>query len=115
VDEMLDLSSVYASYERSDGAPPYDPKMMLKLLVYAYSVGVTSSREMQRRCQVDAAFRWLSANTAADYRSISRFRRRHLLALDDLFLQVLTLCVEAGLVSLGRVALDGTKLRGVCE
>jgi transposase len=111
VDEMLDLSSVYASYERSDGAPPYDPKMMLKLLLYAYSTGVTSSREMERRCQVDVAFRWLSANTAPDYRSISRFRRRHLLALDDLFIQVLTLCAESGLVSLGRVALDGTKLR----
>jgi transposase len=111
VDEMLDLASVYGSYERSDGAPPYDPKMMLKLLLYAYSTGVTSSREMERRCQIDVAFRWLSANTAPDYRSISRFRRRHLLALDDLFIQVLTLCAEAGLVSLGRVALDGTKLR----
>jgi transposase len=111
VDEMLDLTPVYASYERSDGAPPYDPKMMLKLLLFAYSTGVTSSREMERRCQVDVAFRWLSANTAPDYRSISRFRRRHLLALDDLFIQVLTLCVDAGLVSLGRVALDGTKLR----
>jgi hypothetical protein len=66
---------------------------------------------MERRCQIDVAFRWLSANTAPDYRSISRFRRRHLLALDDLFIQVLTLCAEAGLVSLGRVALDGTKLR----
>jgi transposase len=111
VDEMLDLSSVYASYERADGAPPCDPKMMLKLLLYAYSTGVTSSREMERRCQIDVAFRWLSANSAPDYRSISRFRRRHLLALDDLFLQVLTLCAEAGLVSLGRVALDGAKLR----
>jgi transposase len=111
VDEMLDLTSVYASYERSDGAPPYDPKMMLKLLLYAYSTGVTSSREMERRCQVDVAFRWLSANAAPDYRSISRFRRRHLLALDNLFIQVLALCAEAGLVSLGRVALDGTKLR----
>jgi len=111
VDEMLDLSSVYASYERFDGAPPYDPKMMLKLLLYAYSTGVTSSREMERRCQIDVAFRWLSANTAPDYRSISRFRRRHFAALDNLFIQVLTLCAEAGLVSLGRVALDGTKLR----
>ena len=111
VDEMLDLTAVYASYERADGAPPYDPKMMLKLLLYAYSTGVTSSREMERRCQIDVAFRWLCANTAPDYRSISRFRRRHLAALDDLFLQVLALCAEAGLVSLGRVALDGTKLR----
>jgi len=111
VDDMLDLSVIYASYATADGAPPYDPKMMLKLVLYAYSTGVTSSREMERRCQVDVAFRWLSANAAPDYRSISRFRRRHLLALDDLFIQVLALCAEAGLVSLGRVALDGTKLR----
>jgi transposase len=111
VDEMLDLSSVYDSYVSSSGAPPYDPTMMLKLLLYAYSTGVTSSREMERRCHVDVAFRWLAANTAPDYRSIARFRRRHLDALDDLFIQVLVLCSEAGLVTLGRVALDGTKLR----
>jgi hypothetical protein len=82
----------------------------LKLVVYAYSIGVTSSREIERRCQTDVAFRWLSANTAPDYRSLSRFRRRHLTALDDLFAQVLVLCANAGLVKLGRVALDGTKL-----
>lgn len=111
VDELLDLAPIYDSYVESVGAPPYDPSMMLKLLLYAYSVGVTSSREMERRCQVDVAFRWLSANEAPDYRSISRFRRRHLLALDALFIQVLTLCAGSGLVSLGRVALDGTKLR----
>jgi transposase len=111
VDDMLDLSVIYGSYETADGAPPYDPKMMLKLVLYAYSTGVTSSREMERRCQVDVAFRWLTANAAPDYRSISRFRRRHLVALDDLFIQVLRLCGEAGLVTLGRVALDGTKLR----
>lgn len=111
VDDLLDLSVVYASYETTDGAPPYDPKMMLKLLFFAYSTGVTSSREMERRAQIDVAFRWLCANASPDYRSISRFRRRHLLALDDLFIQVLRLCGEAGLVSLGRVALDGTKLR----
>jgi len=111
VDEMVDLSSIYDSYVEASGAPPYDPQMMLKLLLYSYSTGVTSSREMERRCQVDVAFRWLSANAAPDYRSISRFRRRHALALDDLFIQVLALCASSGLVSLGRVALDGTKLR----
>lgn len=111
VDELLDLSAIYDSYLEASGAPPYDPKMMLKLLLYAYSTGVTSSREMERRCHLDVAFRWLSANSAPDYRSISRFRRRHLLALDTLFVQVLGLCAEAGLVRLGRVALDGTKLR----
>lgn len=84
--------------------------MMLKLMIYAYSSGVTSSREIERRCQVDVAFRWLSANTVPGYRSVSRFRRRHLDALDDLFAQVLVLCANAGLVKLGRVALDGTKL-----
>jgi len=87
VDDMLDLSVVYASYTNSTGAPPFDPRMMLKLVIYAYSTGVTSSREIERRCQVDVAFRWLSANTAPDYRSVSRFRRRHLDALDDLFAQ----------------------------
>jgi len=111
VDELLDLSVVYDSYVEASGAPPYDPAMMLKLLLYAYSTGVTSSREMERRCHLDVAFRWLSANSAPDYRSIARFRRRHLVALDDLFIQVLVLCSEAGLVTLGRVALDGTKLR----
>ncbi len=110
VDDMLDLSVIYASYTNATGAPPFDPRMMLKLVVYAYSIGVTSSREVERRCQVDVAFRWLSANTAPDYRSVSRFRRRHLTALDDLFAQVLVLCANAGLVKLGRVALDGTKL-----
>jgi transposase len=111
VDELLDLSSIYDSYLVTDGAPPYDPKMMLKLLLYGYSTGVTSSREIERRCEVDLAFRWLAANAAPDYRSISRFRRRHLGALDELFVKVLALCFEAGLVKLGRVALDGTKLR----
>ena len=110
VDDMLDLSAIYASYTNTTGAPPLDPRMMLKLIVYSYSIGVTSSREIERRCQTDVAFRWLSANTAPDYRSVSRFRRRHLAALDDLFAQVLVLCANAGLVKLGRVALDGTKL-----
>ena len=111
VENMLDLSGVYDSYAEASGAPPYDPAMMLKLLVFAYSIGVTSSREMERRCHTDVAFRWLSANAAPDYRSLSRFRRRHLGAIDALFVQVLALCAEAGLVKLGRVALDGTKLR----
>ncbi|MGH9110018.1 MAG: IS1182 family transposase [Acidimicrobiales bacterium] len=111
VDELLDLTAIYASYVTFDGAPPYDPAMMLKLLLWGYSCGVTSSREMERRCSTDVAFRFLSANQAPDYRSIARFRRRHLDALDDLFVQVLALCAGAGLVKLGRVALDGTKLR----
>ena len=110
VEDLLDLSAIYTSYESASGAPPYDPRMMLKLLLYGYATGVTSSREMERRCKRDVAFRWLAANEAPDYRSISRFRRRHLEALRPLFLQVLGLCAKAGLVKLGRVALDGTKL-----
>ncbi len=89
VDDMLDLSVDLRLLREAVRAPPYDPTMMLKLLLYAYSTGVTSSREMERRCQVDVAFRWLSANAAPDYRSISRFRRRHLARSDDLFIQVL--------------------------
>ncbi len=111
VDELLELSPIYDAYLTTDGAPPYDPRMMLKLLLYGYSTGVSSSRAIERRCVVDVAFRFLSANQGPDYRSIARFRRRHLEALDQLFVQVLALCAEAGLVRLGRVALDGTKLR----
>jgi len=111
VDSALDLSLVYDSYANATGAPPFDPAMMTKLLLYGYSIGVTSSREIERRCSTDVAFRWLSANVVPDYRSIARFRRRHLGALEDLFTQVLVLCERAGLVKLGRVALDGTKVR----
>jgi len=111
VDELLDLGPIYASYQSFDGAPPDDPAMMLKLLLWGYSCGVTSSWEMERRCGTDVAFCYLCANQALDYRSIARFRRRHLGALEDLFVQVLACCAEAGLVKLGRVAPDGTKLR----
>ncbi|MGC2190870.1 MAG: IS1182 family transposase [Candidatus Dormiibacterota bacterium] len=111
VDEMLDLSQLYASYQEADGAPPYDPRMLLKVLLYGYSVGVTSSRALERSCVNEVACRYLAANQLPDYRSIARFRRRHLQALESLFSQVLAGCAMAGLVRLGRVALDGTKLR----
>ena len=111
VDELLDLSELYASYAERGGAPPYDPRMLLKVLLYGYSVGVTSSRALERSCVNDVACRYLAANQAPDYRSIARFRRRHLKAVEGLFTQVLAGCALAGLVQLGRVALDGTKLR----
>ena len=111
VEDLLDLSAIYASYESASGAPPYDPRMMLKLLLYGYATGVTSSREMERRCKRDVAFRWLAANEAPDYRSISRFRRRHLEALRPLFLQVLGLCAKAGLVKLGASPSTGPSSR----
>lgn len=115
VDDMLDLTSIFESYESARGGPPYDPRMMLKVLLYAYSTGVTSSRELERRCLRDIGFRWLSGNQAPDYRSLARFRRRHLDALPGLFTQLLSVCAEAGLVKLGRVALDGTKLQAAAS
>ena len=85
--------------------------MMTKPLLCGYSVGVTSIREIERRCEADVAFRYLAANVVPDHRSVARFRRRHLEAVQDLFTQVLVLCPRAGLVKLGRLALDGTKVR----
>ncbi|SMX77791.1 Transposase [Brevibacterium sp. Mu109] len=110
VDDVLDLTDIYASYEKLRGAPPYDPAMMLKVLLYAYSTGITSSRKIERACQRDIAFRWLSGNQTPDYRSLARFRKRHLDAFGAVFTQVLAVCAQAGMVKLGRVALDGTKL-----
>ncbi len=84
---------------------------MVRLLIYGYTTGVRSSRAIERRCVDDVPFRWLASGAAPDYRSIARFRKRHLSALAQLFLQALKLCQAAGMVSLGRVALDGTKVR----
>jgi transposase len=109
--EHLDLSRIRAAYTEGRGAPPFDPRLMVRLLIYGYSTGVRSSRAIERRCVEDVPFRWLAAGAAPDYRSIARFRKRHLSALGHLFVQALALCQAAGMVSLGRVALDGTKLR----
>lgn len=111
VDEVLDLEPFLASYTEFRGHPPYDPRLMLKLLIYGYVVGVRSSRKIEKACHDDVAFRFLAANAAPHYRSIARFRRRHLDALKGLFLQSLVLCRQAGMVRMGRVALDGSKVR----
>lgn len=111
VEEVLDLEPFLAVHTDARGFPPYDPRLMLKLLVYGYTTGVRSSRAIERRCHDDVAFRFLAANQAPDYRSIARFRRRHLDALAALFVEVLKLCQAAGMVRLGRVALDGSKVR----
>lgn len=111
VEGSLDLDPLYQAHTVTDGFPPYDPAMMLTLLLFAYSSGVTSSREIERRCEVDVAFRWICVNEPPTHRSVSRFRRRHEGALQSLFTQVLSMCASAGLVSLSRFALDGTKLR----
>lgn len=84
---------------------------MLRILLYGYCVGVRSSRELERACTNVVAFRWLAAQQAPDFRSIGRFRERHLAVLANVFLQALELCQAAGMVSLGKVALDGTKVR----
>jgi len=111
VGEALDLSVVYADYTEVRGYPPYDPRLMLRLLIYGYMTGVRSSRAIERKCVDDVGFRWLAADQAPDFRSIARFRRRHLPALADLFLQSLRLAQRLGMVKMGRVALDGTKLQ----
>lgn len=110
VDEVLDLRPILADYTETRGYPPYDPRLMLRLLIYGYSTGVRSSRAIERKCVDDVGFRFLAADCAPDFRSIARFRRRHLAALADLFLQSLRLAQKLGMVKMGRVALDGTKL-----
>jgi transposase len=110
--DQLDLSKIHAHYEDENrGQPPYDPRLMTKLLVYSYCVGVFSSRRIQKRLQEDIAFRVLAAGNEPDFRTISDFRKLHLAALKGMFQQVLRLALESGAVKLGRVALDGTKIK----
>jgi transposase/signal recognition particle subunit SEC65 len=110
--EQLDLSAIVQRYKGEErGYPPYHPVMMAKVLLYAYCVGVPSSRKIEKRLEEDIAFRVLAANNTPDFRTISDFRKDHLKALSGLFLQVLKLCQKAGLVRLGHVSLDGTKIK----
>jgi len=111
VDE-LDLSAIYEEYEQGDGRgyPPYHPLMMTKLVLYGYCTGRFSSRQIERLTYEDVAFRYLAADQHPDHDTVAFFRERHLGALSGLFHQVLLLCREAGLVKLGHVALDGTKV-----
>ncbi len=111
VDEA-DLSAIEAVYEDEErGQPPYHPRMMTKVLVYAYCVGVFSSRRIQKRLVEDVAFRVLAAGNEPDFRTISDFRKIHLQALEGLFEQVLRMALQAGAMKLGRVALDGSKIQ----
>lgn len=110
--EALDLSEIYASYDGSRGGRPgFDPRLLVGLLVYGYCVGVTSSRKIEKATHESVPFRVLAANQHPDHATIAEFRRRHLEALARLFVQILRLCEKAGLVRLGHVALDGTKMR----
>ena len=110
--EQLDLSAVTERYAHEErGYPPYHPQLMVKVLLYAYCIGVPSSRKIALKLEEDIAFRVLAANNTPDFRTISDFRKDHLKALAGLFVQVLKLCQKAGLVKLGHVALDGTKIQ----
>jgi transposase len=109
--EQMDLTAFFAAY-RADGhgRPAHDPAMMVALVLYAYAKGVRSSREVERRCVEDIAYRVIAANLAPDHSTISRFLVRHQDALEGLFSQVLALCAKAGLVRAATIALDSTKL-----
>ena len=112
VDHALDLTPILATYETGDGRgqPPYHPALMVKLLVYAYCTGKPSSRRIEKATYEEVPYRVLAANQHPDHDSIAAFRQQHLPALAGLFCQVLELCRRAGLVTLGHVALDGTKI-----
>jgi transposase len=109
----LDLSAIYKSYQEKDGRgqAAYAPEMMVRLLLYGYARGVYSSRKIQTRTFEDVAFRYLSGDQHPDHATIAEFRKRHLEALSGLFMQALLLCSEAGLVKLGHVSIDGTKIK----
>jgi transposase len=110
VDE-LDLSEFYADYREDGwGGAAHDPKMMVALFIYAYSIGVRSTRQIERRCTEDVAFRVICAGQAPDHATIARFRKRHERAIDELFGGVLELCARSGLVKVGVVSVDGTKI-----
>lgn len=110
--ENLDLSALLASYGGpARGTVPYDPKLLTAILLYGYCSGVFSSRRIARKLEEDVAFRVLAADQRPDFRTISDFRKAHLRALSELFMQVLQMCQKAGLVKLGHVALDGTKIK----
>jgi len=110
--DQLDLDPILRIYRQKDarGEKAYDPRMMVVLLLYGYCVGLASSRKIEKACSEDLAFRVLSGNQQPDHTRISEFRRKHLQILEGLFVQVLQLCQKAGLVKLGHVALDGTKV-----
>ncbi len=108
----LDLSAIYQSYDSSKGGqPPFAPKMMTCLLLYAYCVGIPSSRKIEKATYYQIPFRVIAADQHPDHDTIAEFRKRHLKALSGLFVQALLLCREVGLVKLGHVSLDGTKVK----
>ncbi|MGH8910824.1 MAG: IS1182 family transposase [Egibacteraceae bacterium] len=106
----LDLQPIRDGYPEDRGQPPYDPRMMTVLLLYAYSQGITSSRQIERRCREDLGFMYLTADACPDHDTICAFRREHLKTFQGLFLETLRVAQEAGVLKVGRIALDGTKI-----
>ena len=111
VREQLDLTEINTHYSSPLGQPPFDPRLMVALLLYGYCSGIYSSRRIAKACRERVDFMSIVALDPPDFRTISDFRKRHLQALAALFLQVLRLCEQAGLVKLGHIALDGTKIK----
>ena len=109
--DTVDLSAIENTYDEERGYPPYHPCMMVKVLLYAYCTGTYSSRRMAEKLRDSVAYRFLAAGNQPDFRTMSDFRKRHEEALSWLFEQVLVICRESGLVKLGRVAVDGTKIK----
>jgi len=109
--DTLELSAIEGNYLEERGFPPYHPRMMTKVLLYGYCTGTYSSRKLAEKLSDSVAFRYLAAGNRPDFRTINDFRKQHGRALEGLFGQVLSLCQKAGLVKLGRVAVDGTKLK----
>ena len=108
----LDICAITAKYEQEErGYPPYNPRMMIALLFYAYCRGIFSSRKIMQACEERLTFRVIVGDEIPNWRTISDFRKLHLKALEQLFVQVLQLCQKAGLVKLGHIALDGTKVK----
>ena len=109
---QLDLSAIYDSYDGTKGGQPaFDPKMMTALILYCYCIGLPSSRKIEKATYDRVAFRVLTADQQPDHDTISEFRKRHLKALSGFFVQILQLCQQVGLVKLGHVSLDGTKVK----
>jgi transposase len=108
----MNLQPIVQPYQAEErGQPPYHPAMLTTLLLYGYATGTFSSRRLMSRCETDAAFRVIVGDDIPDFRTISDFRKRHLTALEGLFVEVLKLCAKAGLVKVGRIALDGSKVK----
>jgi uncharacterized protein YabE (DUF348 family)/transposase len=110
VDADVDLGPIRAASDAGRATPDLDPRLMVRILLYAYAVGVRSSRAIERKCVNDVPFRWLADGAAPDYRAIAAFRKRHASALRNLFVEAFGLCRAAGIVRLGRFVLDPTRV-----